>query len=50
MFSESTAKIITSLKFDPGAEIVSCLLPLGSIFWTDLWGSLLSPRPWIAMP
>jgi hypothetical protein len=35
MFSESAAKIINVLKFNPEAEIVSCLLPLGSIFWSD---------------
>ena len=35
MFSESTVRIITARRFSPEAEIVSCLLPLGSIFWTD---------------
>jgi hypothetical protein len=35
MFSDKTIEIITSLRFDPDAETVSCLLPLGSIFWSD---------------
>ena len=35
MFSEETIRIISSLKYDPAAEAVSCLIPLGSIFWSD---------------
>ena len=35
MFSEDTIEIISSLEFDPAAESVSCLIPLGSIFWSD---------------
>jgi hypothetical protein len=35
MFSELTVQIISSLRFDPNAQTVYCLLPLGSIFWSD---------------
>jgi hypothetical protein len=35
MFSENTAEIVKVLKYNSEAEIVSCLLPLGSIFWSD---------------
>lgn len=35
MFSENAANIIQALPFDSQAEMISCLLPLGSIFWSD---------------
>ena len=35
MFSEKTNEILRSLRFDRDAETISCLLPLGSIFWSD---------------
>ena len=35
MFSENTNQIISSLRFDPNAETIYSLLPLGSIFWAD---------------
>ena len=35
MFSENAASIIRALSFDSHAETISCLLPLGSIFWSD---------------
>lgn len=35
MFSENATSIIRALSFDSHAETISCLLPLGSIFWSD---------------
>ena len=35
MLSEDAYNKITSLALDPEAKMVCCVLPLGSIFWTD---------------
>jgi len=35
MFSEKTIQIISALRFNPSAETIYSLLPLGSIFWSD---------------
>lgn len=40
MLSGNAANIIQALAFDAHAETIHCLLPLGSIFWSDELPSL----------